>query len=86
MELSAQQVEALRFMVRQKGVCSKGLYCDNPKCIYGHRCTLDYCAGGGSNCRFPLEMHGVDTNVVPVVEVVNSAKRRRSEALLDEGG
>ncbi|KAL3449156.1 hypothetical protein BJX65DRAFT_294679 [Aspergillus insuetus] len=43
-------------------VCSSGLLCDNPKCIYGHRCPWENC--DGQDCRFSEEMHGVDTRIV----------------------
>ncbi|KAL2784813.1 hypothetical protein BJX66DRAFT_77548 [Aspergillus keveii] len=42
--------------------CSSGLLCDNPKCIYGHRCPWENC--NGQDCRFSEEMHGVDTRIV----------------------
>lgn len=42
--------------------CSDGLWCDDPKCIAGHRCTRRDCQF--ENCKFLDEMHDVDTQVV----------------------
>jgi hypothetical protein len=43
-------------------VCFNGLSCEDPKCICGHRCPWDNCTG--KDCRFPEDMHRVDTKIV----------------------
>ncbi|SPO00805.1 related to CCCH zinc finger DNA binding protein [Cephalotrichum gorgonifer] len=42
--------------------CVSGLQCDDPNCTSGHRCPWSSCPG--DECRFPREMHEVDTRVV----------------------
>jgi hypothetical protein len=59
--LNSKQLVALRAVARQSP-CLHGLYCDDPDCLLGHRCTKENCSR--TSCRFPSDMHGVDTNVV----------------------
>jgi len=53
--------------------CRFGLDCDDPKCIYGHRCPQSEAGKKecfwGSNCRFDVAAHGIDTNVVKVTKI-----------------
>lgn len=53
--------------------CHYGFECDDPDCIYGHRCPLSEPGRKdchwGSNCRFDESAHGIDTNVVRVTKV-----------------
>ncbi|GAD91710.1 C-x8-C-x5-C-x3-H type zinc finger protein [Paecilomyces variotii No. 5] len=53
--------------------CHYGPECDDPKCIYGHRCPLSEAGKKecfwGSNCRFDTSAHGIDTQVVRVTKV-----------------
>jgi hypothetical protein len=42
--------------------CSSGLWCKDPECIYGHRCSWENCSG--KHCRFSKDMHDVDTMIV----------------------
>ncbi|KAK4541043.1 hypothetical protein LTR36_008412 [Oleoguttula mirabilis] len=72
-KLSNQSRYTLRVVARETP-CKKGFECDDAKCIYGHRCPFPLATEGssrgsgmclnGDNCRFPREMHGVDTKVV----------------------
>jgi hypothetical protein len=53
--------------------CRFGLECDEPKCIYGHRCPQSEVGRKdcywGSSCRFEPSQHGIDTTVVKVTKV-----------------
>ena len=53
--------------------CHFGTECDDPACIYGHRCPLSEVGKKdcfwGANCRFDTTAHGVDTNIVKVTKV-----------------
>ena len=57
----AAQRQAL-LAVSRLSPCPAGTWCDDAKCISGHRCPRSNCHG--DDCRFPYEMHDVDTNVV----------------------
>lgn len=59
--LNDRQMVALRAVARQSP-CPSGLYCSDPDCLFGHRCTRDNCLR--TNCRFSPDMHDVNTNVV----------------------
>ncbi|KAL8951514.1 MAG: hypothetical protein Q9222_002517 [Ikaeria aurantiellina] len=61
-QLTDAQKNALRTLTRQLP-CSIGLDCDDPDCYFGHRCPGNPCTWG-SACKFPLEMHHVDTKIV----------------------
>jgi len=63
--LSERQIRAMRAIARMSPCQGPGggLNCDDSACIYGHRCTWDGCTTP-VGCRFPREMHNVDTNVV----------------------
>ncbi|KAI9740005.1 MAG: hypothetical protein M1835_003166 [Candelina submexicana] len=64
----------LRVIARQ-AVCKYGTECDDPKCIYGHRCgamregTTQCGYGIDWECRFPQEMHFLDTTPVRTMKV-----------------
>ncbi|KAI9847009.1 MAG: hypothetical protein M1837_003365 [Sclerophora amabilis] len=63
------ELSTLRHVTRQQP-CRFGTECEDAKCMYGHRCLGNPCAfiyTGG--CRFPQEMHNVDTTVVKRVRV-----------------
>lgn len=53
--------------------CHFGAECDDPGCIYGHRCPLSEVGKKtcywGTNCRFDNAAHGIDTTVVKVTKV-----------------
>ena len=60
MELSPVELENLRVMSRQTP-CDKGTACKEPACVYGHQCRFgEKCEI--SKCKFPDELHMVDTN------------------------
>ncbi|KAL2828341.1 CCCH zinc finger DNA binding protein [Aspergillus pseudoustus] len=60
--ISAQQRIDLISIARLCVCFSGGLWCGDPNCICGHRCPWDNC--NVKECRFPKEMHGVDTKIV----------------------
>ncbi|EAU37295.1 predicted protein [Aspergillus terreus NIH2624] len=53
--------------------CRYGLDCDDPECMYGHRCPQSEPGKKdcfwGDNCRFDVSAHGIDTNIVKVTKV-----------------
>ncbi|KAF5859380.1 hypothetical protein ETB97_002940 [Aspergillus alliaceus] len=53
--------------------CRYGLECDDPECMYGHRCPQSEPGRKdcywGSSCRFDASAHGIDTNIVKVTKV-----------------
>ncbi|KAI9373674.1 hypothetical protein BJX61DRAFT_532987 [Aspergillus egyptiacus] len=53
--------------------CRYGLECDDPDCMYGHRCPQSEPGRKdcywGSNCRFSTAAHGIDTTIVKVTKV-----------------
>ncbi|KAF9892531.1 hypothetical protein FE257_001640 [Aspergillus nanangensis] len=53
--------------------CRHGLECDDPECMYGHRCPQSEPGKKdcywGSSCRFDDASHGIDTNIVKVTKV-----------------
>lgn len=53
--------------------CRFGLDCDDPDCMYGHRCPQSEPGKKecywGSNCRFDTAAHGIDTNIVKLTKV-----------------
>lgn len=60
--LDENQKNGLRINARQTP-CGDGLNCDDPDCIFGHKCPRKSC-NLGVDCRFSREMHNVDTRVV----------------------
>ncbi|KAK0264199.1 hypothetical protein LTR91_010182 [Friedmanniomyces endolithicus] len=79
--VTAQERYLLRVVARETP-CKKGLFCDDKKCIYGHRCPFPVATEGslrgsgrclnGEHCRFGHEMHGVDSKVVKTVRVTGA--------------
>ncbi|KAL4801159.1 hypothetical protein BDV19DRAFT_8865 [Aspergillus venezuelensis] len=53
--------------------CRYGLECDDPECLYGHRCPQSEVGRKdcywGSSCRFNTAAHGIDTNIVKVTKI-----------------
>lgn len=53
--------------------CRFGLDCDDPDCMYGHRCPQSEPGKKecywGENCRFETAAHGIDTNIVKLTKV-----------------
>lgn len=53
--------------------CRFGLECDDPECMYGHRCPQSEPGRKdcywGTNCRFDNSAHGIDTNIVKVTKI-----------------
>ena len=66
------ELSTLRYISRMTP-CKYGTDCDDPKCIYGHRCPNDKehsreCKWG-ENCRFDRDLHGIDRKVVETIKV-----------------
>lgn len=59
--LKGKELTALRYVSRL-APCKNGLYCDDEDCFSGHQCQPKECHG--ATCRFPDEMHRVDTKIV----------------------
>ncbi|EKG16887.1 Zinc finger CCCH-type protein [Macrophomina phaseolina MS6] len=65
------ELETLKLVARM-APCIHGSGCDDSKCIYGHRCPFPPLGNkkSGKNCifledcKFPLEMHNMDMNVI----------------------
>ncbi|GAB7357987.1 hypothetical protein MBLNU230_g0154t1 [Neophaeotheca triangularis] len=69
---SNAELKTLRVVARETP-CKKGTGCEDPYCIYGHRCPYPAATEGsmrgaqcvaGVDCRFPLEMHNMDRTPV----------------------
>jgi hypothetical protein len=70
---SKEELATLRLVARM-APCSNGSGCQDIRCIYGHRCPApphrtNHRKGTkscifGEACRFPVELHDIDTNVV----------------------
>jgi len=59
-KLSSTELETLLYKTR--GLPCMYTNCDDASCYYGHRCPYDgHC---NRTCKFPDDMHNVDTNVV----------------------
>ncbi|PYH44007.1 CCCH zinc finger protein [Aspergillus saccharolyticus JOP 1030-1] len=54
--------------------CRYGLECDDPDCLYEHRCPHSELGQKechwGSNCRFEPAAHGIDTMIVKVTKIL----------------
>ncbi|KAH9827470.1 zinc finger protein [Teratosphaeria destructans] len=77
-KMTKHELHCLRIVARETP-CKKKMDCDDPTCIYGHRCPFPtateggmrgsgYCLNG-ENCRFAREMHGTDTRAVKTVKI-----------------
>ncbi|EED12892.1 CCCH zinc finger protein [Talaromyces stipitatus ATCC 10500] len=71
-KLSKEEKDVLRAVARMTP-CHFGMTCDDPKCIYGHRCPQSEVGKKechwGSSCRFEPAQHGIDLNVVKVTKI-----------------
>ncbi|KAA8648232.1 CCCH zinc finger protein [Aspergillus tanneri] len=71
-KLTKSELHILKAIARMTP-CRYGLDCDDPECIYGHRCPQSEPGRTGcywgSNCRFSRAAHGVDINIVKVTKV-----------------
>lgn len=65
---TASELATLRYIARM-APCRMGTDCDDPKCIYGHRCPAGNPCAFGDSCRFPEEMHNLDTVVVKSIKI-----------------
>jgi hypothetical protein len=73
-----EELSTLRLVARM-APCIKGSGCQDIRCIYGHRCPAPpnrtHNRKGtkscifGETCRFPLELHDIDTNVVKTLVI-----------------
>lgn len=75
---SASEMKTL-VRVSRETPCRNGVGCDEPACIYGHRCPFAVATEGtmrgigclmGTDCRFPIEMHGItDSTAVKFTKI-----------------
>ncbi|KAF2190134.1 hypothetical protein K469DRAFT_657856 [Zopfia rhizophila CBS 207.26] len=74
---TAGEIATLRLVARM-APCQNGSACQDVKCIYGHKCPSEYKVVAfkgtkncvfGDKCKFPLEMHGIDCNVVKTLVI-----------------
>ncbi|KAL8686592.1 MAG: hypothetical protein Q9218_006995 [Villophora microphyllina] len=53
--------------------CVYGSECDDPKCFYGHQCSLSVTGKKdclfGENCKFDRSLHGLDLTVVKTTKI-----------------
>ncbi|KAJ5894062.1 hypothetical protein N7495_005753 [Penicillium taxi] len=71
-KLTRQELHILSAIARMTP-CRFGLECDDPDCIYGHRCPQSEpgkkTCFRGDTCRFEPVAHGIDTNIVKVTKI-----------------
>ncbi|KAJ5690590.1 hypothetical protein N7462_004982 [Penicillium macrosclerotiorum] len=71
-KLTRQELHILSAIARMTP-CRFGLECDDPECIYGHRCPQSEpgkkTCFRGDTCRFEPVAHGIDTNIVKVTKI-----------------
>ncbi|KAL4807658.1 hypothetical protein BDV18DRAFT_151607 [Aspergillus unguis] len=71
-KLTKSELQTLTAVARMTP-CRYGLECDDPECLYGHRCPQSETGRKdcywGSSCRFTTAAHGIDTNIVKVTKV-----------------
>ena len=71
-KLTRQELHILSAIARMTP-CRFGLECDDPECIYGHRCPQSEpgkkTCFRGESCRFEPVAHGIDTNIVKVTKI-----------------
>ncbi|KAF2087948.1 hypothetical protein K490DRAFT_65228 [Saccharata proteae CBS 121410] len=69
---SKSELESLRHVARM-ACCVHGTACDDPLCIFGHRCPFPVLPNAnktgkncmfGESCKFPADMHSMDLNQV----------------------
>ena len=61
-KLNTVQLQTLRCIARLSPCWTA--YCDDEYCIASHRCQQDPQCDRGKECRWPIEMHNVDTRIV----------------------
>ncbi|KAG7002398.1 hypothetical protein G7Y79_00027g060900 [Physcia stellaris] len=70
--LNKNDLHTLRVVARQQP-CRFGTGCDDPLCTYGHRCPMEREGSRecffGADCRFPVDMHGIDLKIVRTTKV-----------------
>jgi hypothetical protein len=76
--LTKDEIATLRLVARM-APCSGGSACQDLSCIYGHRCpappSRSHMPKGskscifGEACKFPVELHDIDTNVVKTLVI-----------------
>lgn len=71
-KLTRQELHILSAIARMTP-CRFGLECDDPECIYGHRCPQSEpgkkTCFRAESCRFEPVAHGIDTNIVKVTKI-----------------
>ncbi|EON70086.1 hypothetical protein W97_09352 [Coniosporium apollinis CBS 100218] len=72
---TATELQTLRLVARM-APCDYGSACQDVKCIYGHVCPAPQKKGMGGKgcifgetCKFPMELHGIDLEVVRFTKV-----------------
>lgn len=75
---SRGEIAALRLVARM-APCQNGSGCQDAKCIFGHRCSAPPSRNKvpkgtkscifADTCKFPIELHAIDTNVVKTLVV-----------------
>ncbi|KAF2466193.1 uncharacterized protein BDR25DRAFT_294330 [Lindgomyces ingoldianus] len=74
---SNAEIAVLRLVARM-APCINGSACQDVKCIYGHRCPAPEAKNPvkgaktcifGSECKFPVELHNLDCNVVKTLVI-----------------
>lgn len=74
--LRGDELKILRLVARM-APCKNGSGCEDVICIYGHMCPQPrgkYGKGGkscvfGDSCRFPAELHNIDTRIVKATTI-----------------
>ena len=71
-KLSHEELHILSAIARMMP-CRFGLKCDDPECIFGHRCPHSepgkMTCFRGDSCRFEPVAHGIDTEIVKLTKV-----------------
>ncbi|KAL8827583.1 MAG: hypothetical protein Q9170_006958 [Blastenia crenularia] len=71
-KITKNELQSLKTLARMVP-CFYGSECDDPKCIYGHRCPFSVTGrkdcSFGDNCKFERELHGLDATVVRTTKV-----------------
>lgn len=75
---SSGEIATLRLVARM-APCQNGSGCQDVKCMYGHRCPAPYARNVldkgkkpcifGEACKFPIELHDLDCNVVKTLVI-----------------
>jgi hypothetical protein len=67
-KLNAIELQTLRYIARSSP-CSTVL-CADENCLAGHRCPQDPNCDRGRGCRWPSDMHNVDTRIVDQTKII----------------